>query len=54
MMHLSIHSTSGQQLFQQAITEPITTIDVSKLPKAIYIIRVAEERGIKYGKLVKQ
>jgi len=51
---LSIHNTSGQQLLQQEITEPTTTIDVSGLASGIYIVKVIGEKEIQMGKFVKQ
>lgn len=50
---ISICSTSGQQLLQQEITEPTTTIDVSNLPSGIYVVKVVGEKGVQVGKFVK-
>lgn len=51
---LSVLNMSGQQLLQQAISEPITTIDISSLPSGVYFVRVTGERTVQMGKVVKQ
>ena len=51
---LSIHNISGQQLLQQTITEPTTTIDISILPSGVYLVKVFGENGVQVGKFVKQ
>jgi photosystem II stability/assembly factor-like uncharacterized protein len=51
---LSILNISGQQLLQQEITEPITTIDVSTLPSGVYVVKVVGDKGVQVGKIVKQ
>ena len=52
--HLSILDLSGQQLLQQEITEPTTTIDISILPSGVYLVKVFGENGVQVGKFVKQ
>jgi hypothetical protein len=52
--NLSIRNLNGQQLMQQEITDPTTTIDVSTLPSGIYLVKVIGENGVQVGKFVKQ
>jgi uncharacterized Zn ribbon protein len=49
----SILNLSGQQLLQQTITEPTTTIDISILPNGVYLVKVAGENGVQVVKFVK-
>jgi hypothetical protein len=51
---LSIHNTSGQQLLQQDITGPATTIDVGNLPGGVYFVRLSWEKNVSVGKFIKQ
>jgi ligand-binding sensor domain-containing protein len=51
---LSIHSISGQQILQQEIRKPDTTIDVSELASGIYIVRLTSERTVQVGKFIKE
>jgi hypothetical protein len=44
----------GQQLLQQEITEPTTTIDISSLSSGVHFVRVTNERTVLVGKFVKQ
>ena len=52
--YLSILNTSGQQLLQQEITEPTTTIDVSGRKSGVYLVKVVGEKGVQVGKFIKQ
>jgi photosystem II stability/assembly factor-like uncharacterized protein len=52
--NFSILNISAQQLLQQTITEPSTTIDVSTLQSGIYIVKLIAENGVRVGKFVKQ
>ena len=51
---LSILNLNGQQLLQQEITEPATTLDVSTLPGGVYIVKLAGEKGLQLGKFIKK
>jgi photosystem II stability/assembly factor-like uncharacterized protein len=51
---LVIHNTSGQQLLQQQITEPTTTIDISGLKSGVYVVKVVGEEGVQVGKMIRQ
>ncbi len=50
---LLIRNATGNILFQQQITEPNTTIDVSGLKSGIYVVKVVREMGVQVGKIVK-
>ncbi|MFH1295791.1 MAG: T9SS type A sorting domain-containing protein [Bacteroidota bacterium] len=52
--YLFILNLSGQQLLQQEITEPTTTIDVSTLPSGVYVVKLVGEKGVGIGKFIKQ
>lgn len=52
--NLSILNLNGQQLLQQEITELLTTIDVSKLAKGIYFLKLVGEGGVQVGKIIRQ
>jgi len=51
---LSFLDLNGQQLVQQEITEPSTTIDLSGLKSGVYFVRLTGERTLQVGKFVKQ
>jgi photosystem II stability/assembly factor-like uncharacterized protein len=51
---LSILNLNGQELLQQEITQPVTTIDVSTLPSGIYVVKVVGEKGVRVEKFIKQ
>jgi rhodanese-related sulfurtransferase len=51
---ITILNTSGQQLLQQEITEPTSTIDVSGLRSGVYVVKVVGETGVRVGKFIKQ
>ena len=51
---LSINNTSGQQLLQQIITAPTTTIDVSGLNSGVYVVKAFGEKEVQVGKFIKQ
>lgn len=50
---ITIHNTSAQQLLEQIITLPTTTIDVSGWKSGVYFVKVTEERKLSVGKFVK-
>ena len=50
---LTILNTSGQQILQQTITKPNTTIDVSGLKSGVYFVRLTGEKKVLAGKFVK-
>jgi len=52
--HLSILNLKSQQLLQQEITEPTTTIDVSTLPGGVYVVKLVGKKGVQMGKFIKQ
>jgi hypothetical protein len=52
--HISIFNSSGQELLNQVITEPTTTIDVSELSMGVYLVKLLEESGVQVGKFVKK
>ena len=43
-----------QQLLQQEITAPATTIDVSRFTSGVYVVKVVGEKGVQVGKFIKQ
>ena len=51
--HLAIFNLNGQQLLEQKITVPLTTIDVSKLVNGIYLLMAVDENGVQVGKIIK-
>jgi len=50
---LSILNPCGQQLLQQRITEPKTTININTLPNGVYMIKLISENMVHVGKIVK-
>ncbi|MFH1160953.1 MAG: T9SS type A sorting domain-containing protein [bacterium] len=51
---LSILNLNGQEILQQEITEPTTTVDVSGLKSGVYFVRVKGDKNVSVGKFVKQ
>ena len=51
---LSIFNIQGQQLFTQPITKHKTEIDLSHLPKGIYIVKVWNDKDVMVRKVIKQ
>lgn len=51
---ITIYTIGGQQLLQQEITEPSTTINVSGLKNGVYFVRLMGEKNISVGKFIKQ
>ena len=51
---LTISNCSIQQILQREITEPTITIDVSKLPSGVYVVRLTSDNGVTMGKIIKQ
>ena len=51
---ITIYTIGGQQLLQQTITEPSTSIDVSGWKSGVYLVKVVGERGVSVGKFLKQ
>ena len=51
---ITILNTSGQQLLQQEITEPTTTINVSGWKSGVYFARVTTENRVSVEKFIKQ
>jgi hypothetical protein len=52
--NLSIMSITGQELIACPIIEPKTQLDISTLPNGIYFVRLANDKSIKVGKIIKQ
>jgi hypothetical protein len=52
--HLSITNIEGQELIAQAISESKTQLDISRLPNGVYFVRLANDKSIKNGKIIKQ
>jgi len=51
--HISIFNLSGQQLLQQEITEPKTSVDVSGFKSGVYIVRLTDDKTVRVQKFVK-
>ncbi len=51
---ITIVNTSGQQLLQQDITGPITTLDVSGLSTGVYMLKVVGKESVQVGKFIKK
>jgi len=51
---LTIHSINSQQLLKQRIMEQKTVVDISGLPEGIYFVKIADDRTVKVGKVVKK
>jgi hypothetical protein len=52
--NLEIFDLEGQKLITVQITEPKSTIDISNLPNGVYIVRLADDKTVEVGKIVKQ
>jgi hypothetical protein len=50
--YLAIFNMSGQQLIQQQITKPITVIDVSKLIRGLFVVKITGEKTVQVGKFI--
>jgi hypothetical protein len=51
---VSIFNLSGKQLVKHQITEQQTVVDVSGLSQGVYFVKVADDRTVRVGKVVKQ
>jgi photosystem II stability/assembly factor-like uncharacterized protein len=51
---LVVLNLSGTLLFNEEITKPGTTIDVSNLPSGLYIVKVIGNNEVKFGKFIKE
>ena len=52
---LSIYSITGQKVYEQHSLNPSTTLDISKLPAGIYMVKIADDRNaIVTRRIVKQ
>jgi hypothetical protein len=51
---LSIYNLNGQQLITRPVTEPQTVVDISGLLSGVYFVKVADDRMVRMGKLVKE
>jgi len=52
--YLSIYNLSGQELFEQNISQAKTVIDISTLPAGIIFIKVLGDKTVQTGKIIKQ
>ena len=52
--HFSILNLNGQLLLQQEITELTTIVDIKELKGGIYLVKLAGEKGLQIGKLIKK
>jgi photosystem II stability/assembly factor-like uncharacterized protein len=52
--HVSIMNIRGQQLLEQSIYEPNSTIDISTLPGGLYLVKMVGGQGVQVGKFVKE
>jgi len=53
-MHLSILTLGGQELMRMKIKQLKMQLDVGTLPGGIYIVRIAGDKNVLYGKLLKK
>jgi hypothetical protein len=51
---LTVFSLSGQQIYEQNVTEPNTVIDVSAWPQGLYFVRIAGTNDVEVVRFVKQ
>jgi hypothetical protein len=51
---LTVFTLSGQQIYEQNITEPRTMIDVSAWPQGLYFVRIAGANDVEVVRFVKQ
>ncbi len=51
---LSVYNLNGILVLEQKIIKQTTTIDVSKLPEGLYLLKVVGEKQVFVGKFVKQ
>lgn len=51
---ISVCDLGGRQLIPVQMTEPEMVIDISTLPRGVYVVRVWDERGVFVEKLIKQ
>jgi len=52
--HVSILNIRGQELLEQTIYEPNSTIDVGVLPGGLYLVRLVGGNEVRVGKFVKE
>jgi hypothetical protein len=51
---ISIYDMNGRELMQSLMTETSLALDVSKLAKGIYFVKVMSDHGVMMGKFLKQ
>jgi hypothetical protein len=51
--HISVITLTGQQLIQEEITKPATTFDISGLKSGVYLAKLIGEKGVQFGKFIK-
>jgi hypothetical protein len=51
---LSVLDLAGQQILTSPISQADITLDISKLPDGVYIVKVVGENRVQLGKFVKQ
>ncbi len=52
--NIKIVNIQGKELLQQEVKGSAATIDVSTLPKGIYIVKVVGDRVMQAGKFIKK
>jgi hypothetical protein len=51
---LSIFNVSGEKVLERKLTETEIQLDISALPRGVYIVRLQNERMVEVGKMVKE
>jgi len=51
---LTIYNLNAQQMLTTKISEQKTVIDILGLPKGFYFVKVADDRKVMVGKMVKK
>ena len=51
---VAIVNIEGEQLILKQISNPKTVVDVSKLQKGVYFVRLTSDRTVEVGKIIKQ
>ncbi|MCK9400613.1 MAG: T9SS type A sorting domain-containing protein [Bacteroidales bacterium] len=50
---LAIYNVNAQQVISRRITEPITVIDISTLPRGVYFVRITNDATVLVNKFMK-
>lgn len=51
---ITVLNTGGQLLIEQALTEAITSIDISSFPRGVYFVKIRGNNSISVHKMIKQ